>query len=310
MKVCFTMPVNGMLRISETGLINFPSISFRFIENEETGYVKSIEMTVFDVPKENWPTLTAVEQDPDATIPRFPFDVNPETLKFTDYTPQILNLESLLSLVGLESIEIQMVRVEWVPDADDEQVGIFSGYEMQKSKREPDSDPISDLTLAKIVAASSGEETETGGLAHFRVAINFFYQERYIDAIRYSYLAIEYLYANGHHKKRQTLNELNASPDLNFAINSALKQASTKSVIKQLQRKYLTLKEPITPSLLLEWAYSLRGNIQHGNPHSPRRWHPSRQEDFKDESVLLLNLAHEASRLPAERKVDQVTISP
>lgn len=309
MKVSYTLPVNGMFRISETGFVKFPGVTFGFIEDEKTGYVNSFVMTILDVPKENWPTLIPVEQDPEATIKRFPFDVNPKALSFTDYAPMILNLESLLSLIGLEKIEIEMVRVEWIPDVDDEPVGIFSGYEKQKSEREPDCEPVSDITLAKIVVASNGEETETGGLAHFRVASNFFYQERYIDAIRYSYLAIEYLYANGHHKKQQTLKELNASSDLVFAINLTLKQSNALSVLNRLQTKYPTLKTPVAPSSLLEWAYNLRGNIQHGNPRSPRRWHPSRQEDFKDECLLLLNLALEACRLPAERKVDQVAVT-
>ncbi|WP_370173022.1 MULTISPECIES: hypothetical protein [Hyphomonas] len=306
MKVRYTLPVRGILRLSETGEIQYPDMTFRFKSDEPSGFVTALELEIINIPQENWPTLIPVEQDPEASIPRFPFDVNPKAVRFSQYLPHILNLESLLSLAGLESIDFAMVREEWIPEPDDEKIGIWAGIERKPSEREPDADPVSDLTLAKFIAASAGEETETGGLAHFRVAADFFYQERYIDSIRYSYLAVEYLFAGGKHKKTQTLKALNAASDLIDSIEKSFKHPQVQSAAKRLQEQYSALATSLEPPAVIEWAFDLRGSIQHGNPSSPKRWHPSRQERHQDEALLLLNIAHEACWIIAQRRLSHV----
>jgi hypothetical protein len=168
MKVRFTMPVRGTLQIENTGEITSSNMVFRFSANQQTGFVDQLEVEMLDVLKENWPTLTRVEQDPNGTFPRFPFDTNPNAIQLNKFVPQIINLESLLSVFGLEEIDIALAKHEWISEPNDEETGILASMKLSKSEPEPVADPLSNETLARAIQASAGLETETAGLAHFR----------------------------------------------------------------------------------------------------------------------------------------------
>jgi hypothetical protein len=80
MKVRYTLPVRGMMRLSEDGVVEWTGMRFRFLTDADTGFVKTLELEVLDVPRDEWPTLVPAEQDPDATIKWFPFDTNPKAV--------------------------------------------------------------------------------------------------------------------------------------------------------------------------------------------------------------------------------------
>lgn len=294
MKVKFTMPIRGTLQLQHAGEIVFPDMVFRFVADSATGFVDRLELEVLNVPQDKWPTLIKVEQDPKAKVPRFPFNVNPNAIQLTTYVPQIINLESILSVFGLEEIDIASTKHEWITEPSDEQVGILQGMAPGERKPEPFAEPLSDETLARAVVASNGLESETGGLAHFRAGLALFHATRYIDAVRYFYLCIEYLYAQGHHNKKQTLLALNSASQLVASIDHTLSSVTpAKAALQRLSKKYPQLAGSVTAEVFIDWMFHLRGNIQHGNPKSPTTWHPSRQRDFEQEAVLLLNIAYD-----------------
>lgn len=294
MKVRYTLPVRGTLQLLADGVARFPDFVVSLRANGETGFVESIEFEILNVPKERWPTLVPAKQDPNAKIPRFPFSVNPDVVSFRTLIPGVINLESLLGLHGLEEIELNRVKEEWLSEPGDEEIGLRQGWEQMASQRVAFAYPISNERLADLVVLSNVQEKETAALAHFRAGLSLFFETRYIDSIRYLYLCIEYLYANGNHKKKQTLAAFKESGKLAASIEHTLSSVhAAQSALARLAKKYPALSGPVSPGAFLEWAFQLRGSIQHGNPNGPNQWHPSRQRDFEHECVLLLNVAHD-----------------
>ena len=303
------MPVSGMLRISETGIIDFPEMKIQFVPDLETGYVTSLILEISDVPKENWPTLEEVEQDPAVTRLQFPFRLNPNVLRFDRYVPEILNLESMLGLVGLESIDIAKTSEEWIIEPGDESVSMQSDLSSSRADHEPKHDPLTDKSLAYFVVAASGDEREIGGLALLRVASLFFRQERYIDAIRYAYLTIEYLYANGQQDRKGTVREFVKSQELSEALEVVMKTQQVRNAMSNIKKPHALLDTPLNPESIFRWIFSLRGSVQHAKQKGPNRWHPSRQVEYVNECIFLINVADEACWRIAQRRLANVSTS-
>ena len=55
-----------------------------------------------------------------------------------------------------------------------------------------------------------------------------------------------------------------------------------------------------------EFLVELRGNIQHASQRSLRIWHPSREHEFEDEAVCVINLAEEICLGMAMKKMMSV----
>jgi hypothetical protein len=72
------MPVRGSLRLATQEPVELGDFSFRFEVAADTGFARKLIMEIANVPREHWPTTTYVEPDPHATIPRWPFEVNPD----------------------------------------------------------------------------------------------------------------------------------------------------------------------------------------------------------------------------------------
>lgn len=293
MKVRYTFPAKGVLAISGKGVIEFPELIFKFIPDEQTGFVAAVEIEIQSVPQDRWPSLSWVEPDPQAEVKKFPFRMNPNVLTLKEYMPNILNLEGMLGLVGLDGIDFSLVHEEWLPEQDDEIDALQSSFRFQPSERKAVVEPLSDLDLAKFVVASKTDDPNIAALSFYRVASQFYDQKRYIDAIRYSYLAIEYLYADGQFKKKQTIDAFSNSQELKAGILRALNNNGVRASLKSIRQPYSLFPVLLSKNSVQKWMVDLRGTLQHATSKQPEKWHPSRQERYKNESTFILNVAYE-----------------
>ncbi|WP_046020509.1 hypothetical protein [Magnetospira sp. QH-2] len=306
MKVAFTLPVTGTLRVQKDEPIQLYDWSFYFMADETTGFVNSLVIELSNIPKEKWPTLVTVEQDPNADIPQFPFSVNPDAFHFQMIEQQIINLESYLSVYGLEEIQFRHIDVRWISEeGDDLDEGLFAGFSMPPSEPESRYDPLNHLFLVKCIVASNSTGPEAAALAHYRVGASHYNNRRYIEAIRNLYLCIETLFANGKSKRDATLSEFRKSAILKNAIQGELLNSPSKSLAIILE-KYPKISDHPGTEGILRFIYNLRGLVQHANGFTKGQWHPSRQQDFEHEAISLINIVDAICWQIAERDISSI----
>jgi len=288
MKVRYTLPARGALRVSGPQPIALHDWHFSFQVNEDTQFVDEISVEIHNVPKENWPTLQPVEQDPDAKIPRFPFDVNADALKFNDIHDKIVALESMLSVFGLWAIDYSTMEEEWISEEGDEKVGIFSGWKM-----EPQGDlsnhPVSNGVLARCIVAAGDNSSEYVSVAHFRLGREHFENRRYLEAIRHLFFFLEYEYGEGQYSKKGLIKRFGTSDELLQAIADEINSESNVAFVK-IGDKIKWNDSKSSEEVVLEYIVELRGQVQHANGHTYKKWHPSRDEEYKFDAVFLMNL--------------------
>ena len=306
MKVRFSLPIKGKLRVADELPVKLQDWSFDFITSEDTGFVDQLVIEIANVPKENWPTMTTVEQDPNAERPTFPFAVNPDAYQFKDFEPQIVNLESYLSVYGLEEICLRNLSVDWLPEENDEiDSGFFAGFSISHEPSDPRCGPLNNLYLAKCIVASNTAGTDAAALAHFRTGQTQYHERRYIDAIRSLYLCIESLFANNKTGERETLNEFRKSIDFTKAIQTVLLDQPPPSLIK-IRDRYKALSTGLDVDSILQFIFHLRGQVMHANAFKQGKWHPSRQMDFENEAICVINVVEEICWNIAERDIEAV----
>ncbi|GGF75030.1 hypothetical protein GCM10011332_31340 [Terasakiella brassicae] len=292
MKVQYKLPIRGMLQVKNVEAIKFENWSFTFETGKDGKFVETLIIGIDHIPKEKWPTLIEVEQDPNAEIPRFPFTTNPDAIRFHSIEETIINLESFLSVYGLEEICFNEMSEEWIPSDDDEKVGLQSGFSISAGSLEPISDPVDNHFLACCIVASNQPSPNVAALSHFRIGLVHFHNGKYIESIRSLYICIETLFGNGKHQKRPTIQEFQKSDTLNKITREMYFQSTASNLIERLKRKYPKLNTATSEVDFYEFLFDLRGEVQHANGFVRGKWHPSKQEEFKDEAVFLFNFTH------------------
>lgn len=306
MRVRYSLPVRGTLRVVDGASIKFNDHTFRFETDKKSGYVVELIVELANVDKDHWPTISQVEQDSNTRIPRFPFEVNVNVLRFTTTEPYITNLEGYLSIFGLEAIGFEQLKEEWVPDSDDERTSMLSGYTVSRTRDEPIAEPLKDSDLARCIVAASKSDLETEALAFFRMGQLFFHDGLYVDSIKYLYLCIEHLFANRKTSKDKTLSEFRKHSELKSAIEALFFKAPHKP-FERVRAKYQKRFYNANADDFLEFFFHLRGATQHARQSI--KWHPSRQRDFEDEALCMMHLVEEICISIVNRKLAAVPVS-
>lgn len=239
MKARYILPVRGLLRVCNDKPLQIDEWTFQFNVNQNTGYVDNIIIQISNIPEEKWPKLSEIQQDTKLPVPQFPFSVNPNAFRFSDIEPKVVNLESYLSVFGLEAIDFPHIEEEWLPDSNDERASILSGFSVLRLpfKQEPVAEPLTNETLLRCIVASNADEKETAALAHFRVGQMHFLNRRFLEAIRHLYMCLEYQFANEKTGKRETLKEFCRSAQLNRTISELFLDGSHDS-FRKIRGKY------------------------------------------------------------------------
>jgi hypothetical protein len=289
MKVRFTLPVRGVLRVQAAVPISLNAWSFEFRENDN-GFVDQICIEIDQIPEENWPTISESKIKEINGVPVFPFVRNPTAVSFQEIKDKILKLEGYLAPFGLTAIDFNLVKEEWFPGKNDKEVSLFSGFSLQKGTPEPICDPIGIEFTSKLIVASNLENNIGNAVSYFRMAQFQLMSGYYIESIRYFYFFFEFLFGNGKHKKTQVLAEFDKSQKFKDYVQRQVYKEPSNEFLRTT-RKYETLAKNPGSYGFFEFLFDLRGAVQHASKNSPKRWHPSLQEEFEDEAVCLMHLA-------------------
>jgi len=304
-KVRYRIRLTGELKFSDEPIIEFDSWRFEFLINSKTGFAKFLIVEVNNVAEEFWPKLIAVEQDPNAEIPSFPFHVQAGASNFhQEIERHLISLESYLSVFGLGSFEFQTIEQEWLPGVGEKNISLMSKFSEQLNNEHPN-ESISSKEFACLVVASNGNVVETAMLAHFRVAQEAILRSRFLDSMRHSFFCLEYRYGNGKTKNKSVGQEFKKSTELATNINEVLFRDDYRP-LKRVVEKYPENFKKITVEEYIDFIISIRGKIQHANTHLLKVWHPSHDHNFLNEAMCLMKLVDEICWNLVMEKVESI----
>jgi hypothetical protein len=308
MKVRYTLPVRGLLRVYDHEPLRLYEWLFDFIANEETGYIDSLAIEISNIPRDRWPTFSDVKQDLAKKIPEFPLELNKNAFSFREIEPNIINLESYLSVFGLESIELVNIKEEWICESEDEENScMWKIFSISREKPKIRNDPLTQEQLARCIVASSCSENDTAVLAHFRVGKVHFLSGRFIESIRHFYMSLEYKFAHGKFRKNAVLDEFSQSDELNRVVSKVFFEEFNES-FEILKHKWSILKNAKHSKDFLRFLVELRGDIQHTSQYSLKKWHPSREHEFEHEAICVINVVEEICFEMTSRKIMLVPV--
>ncbi|MEF2146383.1 MAG: hypothetical protein V3573_13135 [Desulfovibrionaceae bacterium] len=289
MKVCYTLPARGVLRISDAQPIVLYDWNFFFQINEHTQFVDRIIVEIQNVPEENWPTLHTVEQDPNAIIPRFPFAVNEDALKYIDIHDKIVALESILSVFGLWAIDYSKMEEEWIPQEGDNKTSIMGGWKLRPRDNWDNTEPVNNGILARCIIAAGAKPRDYVSAAHYRLGREHFENCRYIETVRHLFFFLEYEYGEGQFSTKGLVYRFSNSTELKQVLTEEINQESNVA-LRRICSKLRATGSEINETDLIKYIVDLRGSIQHANKHTHKKWHPSRDEEFEYDAVFLMNV--------------------
>lgn len=286
MKVRYTIPVRGVLQVAFQAPVVLDSWAFSFHVNDK-GLVDRLIIELSDIPEEKWPFLIEVQQDPEAKIPRFPFDRNPKAVKFSDIRTQLVNLEGLLGFYGLYAFEFSEISEEWIPESDEENKrSMLSSWSSSRPLPESVSKPLTEADLARLIVAANTDEESLLAFGHFRIGQEHLINGRYIEAIRHLFFVLEYEFGERKQTKAGLLENFSASPLLTKAIAETLINAEHRP-FSALLKKYPSRKAEMES--IIDFFIDLRGQVQHTND-GKFKWHPRDEEKFQNEAICLMNV--------------------
>jgi len=288
MKVVFKIPVTGKLRASFDTPVELNNWSFALTTEYIGEFVSFLIVEVCAIEKEYWPTLVPIESFPIKEIPQFPFQVNEKVFGFSHFEKNIIKLEGFLSLFGLEEMRLEDVSTEWViEEGDVVESGLMVDLREKKQKMPLATRAMTRNEFEVCLIASQGSEKQSATLSHYRSGLVHFRARRYLDAIRNLYLAFEneFELTSG---KQETLRRLSRNDFYRNSLSNFLNKKDRS--MAAISSKYNIDFQNVDPIEIGRLLFKLRGSLQHSNLQSMKCWHPSKQSDFENEAVCLLNL--------------------
>ncbi|WP_353118308.1 hypothetical protein [Nitratidesulfovibrio sp.] len=305
MKVRYTLPIQGILRILDQQPIIIGNFSFHFESNNNTGFVTALIIEIRNIPKEKWPTIIHAKQDPQAKIPTFPFAPNKNALQFRDIHKNITNLENILSIFGLWSINMAALKAEWIFEDGDEHTSIFAGGETLPKSLSDVFYPVDNNTLSLCIIASGKDNPNIYAVSNFRTGRMHFDNMRYIDSIRHLFFFLEYEFGNGKYKKKDLKNEFRAAAELIDAIKNVLRENEHYAHI--LARKIELYNNTPKEFAIIDFFIDLRGELQHANRHTFNKWNSSQEEEYEHVAAFLLDVV---DTICAKRIYTEISSTP
>lgn len=274
MKVKYTIKIEGSAQIRGRERIEFPGWVFEFIAQGDSNLLRSLEVTILDVPKENWPTIFEVSEKFKDGVPVFPFGQNPLRHQFQEISRELINLESILALFGVQSFKFSERKEEWLPDPDDELVSLWSGMHFQPKEYQASDNFLEYETLSRSIVAANASSFDLASLGHFRIAQGFYREERYIEAVRHFFFALEFQYGGGKFRTADLINSFCNSAEFRSGVLVCINEDA------DFERKFSHLLNENADEIVRSCAkyfVRLRGEVQHSNKRTFRMCHPSNE---------------------------------
>lgn len=260
------------------------------LERNTAGVVEYISATV-PVPDEaHCPKVTENPEDGVAlgihlSSPAFPF-----------VAMELRVVEGLLSLWGVESIDIDNAEEFWLPDSDEERerLRIYSMKRTPQALSDAELRPTSfDLVARSFLVALDAQNVEVA-LSFFRKGRIDSRERRYIEAIYDFYFVLETVYGAGKTKNYQVKQALQNSAELCQLVQATLADEFLQAAIARepkLQEAFHNNYEGRSPAEVLDHFVELRGFLHHHTKGRPGIWHPEDHSRFELDAHVLEHLA-------------------
>lgn len=286
MKCQYTFKIRGQIKVTELRPITMHGWTFEF--HKEGDILSHISITL---PANGPNDLPIVTPNPSPGVKAHINIPSPELLFVRR---EVRAIEALLSVFGLQHIDINRFKTTWIPENAMEKASIhINNFSNDVAKTDTASLlPLPfDLLARSVIAANEASDVEMQ-LAFFRKGIVSFYEERFIEAIYDFYFFLETMFGEGQFKKHGIIRAFNKSKQLTEAIekviaNQSANVAYRRSELESLLKKYAGM----SVSNIIEHIVKLRGFLHHHTMKRKDIWHPEDHEAYEIDALLLRSIS-------------------
>jgi hypothetical protein len=285
MKCSYYYRINGTLKIAQTQPITIRQMDFVF--ETESGLAKFLRITT-TIAKDEWPQLDRKDSDSKATL-----HLRNDRMVFI--AMEVRGLEAILSLFGLTSIDQDNWEIEYIPENEEERKSLpFTKFSQQTERVDyPLEFRLNDTLLSDAIAAALYVELGnlTFPLSFFRKGMLSMLEGRFIGAYYEFYFVLENLYGNGQFHSKPIIAQFKKTPKLRAAAQRVLHTGSDDFSSETTRREFITRFQNHTVDSLLKYIVKQRGFLHHHSSRMRTNWHPSYEQEFEIDALLLRDIA-------------------
>lgn len=284
MKCKYRFSVSGNVRIDRHCPVPTFMGTLNYI-TDNRGQLQAIEVTVTLKP-DQWPSVV---EDP---RPGVRAHVSPNLLHLPFIQQDLVTLQGLLVLFGLESIDTQHPNVEWVPESDEERARLQL-MKWTSSTRQLELEVVPFDLVARSAIASHHACAHQIPLNFYRRGVKAVAEMSYVDAIYQFYFVLETLFGQGKSRRSQVKGAFRGSASLMRGIDKALGSPPPPGMTEPaLALEYNRRFKGLSPEKLVDHIVDLRGDLHHHSLHDRRGpWHPEEQHVHRVDALMLQNIA-------------------
>jgi hypothetical protein len=290
MRVEYRCAVKGYIRVPFSFSVptNFFTFEFETGPHGDLTHVSAIT----PVPdKSMWPIVKP------STKQGVSVEINMQSPFFDAARKDLRAAEGMLSLFGLESIDMENAEETWLPDSEQEKAELkLYNFKRRNTQKPVEQWPVTgfDLVARAFLAARRGREIESA-LNFFRKGRTDVTESRYLEAVFDFLFMIESLFANGKFKATQVETEYLRSLILQQTISAVLAEKSLRQAIahhsdSRVKQSFARDYAGKTPSEITRHLVKLRGFLHHHTIGRRDIWHPDDHVRYEADALFLQNL--------------------
>ncbi len=278
--------VDGDLRFQNDLMFEFKGRSYEF-KTDEQDFLTEIVVSVKAEADKYAPQIMPLTDD----VAKYHIHIKDEPTSVF-IKEETRNLEGILSLFGLDEVDLTYPEISWIPENEEEKAKIH----MPKFKAGINQDkPLSELLppdlMARAIMASYDSFDWQIPFTFYRKARVDYKNGWFLEACYDYFFLLEYLFADGKFKTNEVKKNFKAAPELQAAIKQVLNDKSITQYLQTIsQKKYDEIVNGKTAEEISDFFVDLRGKIHHQSKKHKKGWHPANQQDFKFEAELFANV--------------------
>jgi hypothetical protein len=284
MKIRYAYKLKGSLRADETFPIEVNGQELSFVLEKER--IVGIAITR-SIPSSLIPeVITEANQISEVRIP----DVGAGNL-----AKSLRLAEGLLSLFGLEGIELNVTDITWVPENSEEEQSLAVSAFSHRLEAPLSEEPVPFHLIARPVISALLRNASEVPLSFFRRGSVEMHQGGYIQAIYNFYFVLETLFGNGKTKNAAIEKEFLSSRELVSAIEDA---RNDRDFVNELEaddrRAFENSFARMGAEDIIRRIVGTRGFLHHHSRKDQRSWNPDNQESYTLDARFLMQIAFKA----------------
>jgi hypothetical protein len=286
MIVKYKYSVDGSLRFQNDLMFEFKGRTYEF-ETDEGDFLTGITVSVKADADQYAPKVTPLTND----VAKYHIHIKDEPASIF-IKEETRNLEGVLSLFGMNEIDLTYPEISWIPENAEEKAKIhMPKYKAGINQDKPLSEPFPPDLMARAIMTAYESFDWQIPFTFYRKAMVDYKNGWFLEACYDYYFLLEYLFADGKFKTNEVKKNFKAAPELQAAIKQLLHEKSTMQYLRSVsQKKYKELLENKTTEEISDFFIDLRGKIHHQSKKNKKGWHPANQQGFKFEAELFTNV--------------------